>query len=91
MIAGTGAEQPSRSPARTTARHTGVMADVETPTAASLSALSAQVAELGEHAGRLAEASDRPPTEGVAGALFDAERALRTARRSLARAERALP
>ena len=66
------------------------MADAEIPTLASLSALSAQVTELGEHVGRLAEASDRPPTEGVAAALFDAERGLRAARRSLARAERAL-
>ncbi len=38
----------------------------------------------------MAEASDRSPTEAVAAALYDAERALRTARRGLERAERAL-
>lgn len=66
------------------------MADAELPTDASLSALVAQVTELGERAGHLAEASDRSPTEGVAAALYDAERALRGARRSLSRAQRAL-
>ena len=66
------------------------MADDETPTAATLSALTAQATELGARAGKLAESSDRSPTEAVAAALYDAERSLRAAQRSLARAEKAL-
>ncbi|CAN5537912.1 hypothetical protein BH24ACT4_BH24ACT4_22660 [soil metagenome] len=66
------------------------MADPEVPTVVSLSALTAQVTELGEQIGRLAEASDRSPTEAVAAALYDTERGLRAARRSLVRAEKAM-
>ncbi|WCO69024.1 hypothetical protein PO878_09830 [Iamia majanohamensis] len=66
------------------------MAPVDAPSSAALSALSNQVADLGREVGQLAEASDRTPTESVAAALYDAERALRSARRGLERATRAL-
>jgi hypothetical protein len=66
------------------------MADAELPTAATLSSLSSQVNDMLVRVGADAEASDRTPTEGVAAALYDAERALRSVRRALERAERAL-
>jgi hypothetical protein len=61
----------------------------EVPSAATLSALASQVEDLVARVGAGAEASDGPSTEGVAVALFDAERALRSALRALQRAERA--
>jgi hypothetical protein len=61
----------------------------DVPSAAALSALAAQVEDLVARVATGAEASDRPPHEGVAAALFDAERALRSALRALQRAERA--
>jgi hypothetical protein len=64
------------------------MPDAEVPTAASLSALTDQVDELLRRVGAGALASDRSPTEPLAAALFDAERALRSARRALQRAEK---
>jgi hypothetical protein len=63
------------------------MADVA-PTAAALSALTDQVEELERRVGTGAVAADRSPTEALAAALYDAERALRSARRALQRAER---
>lgn len=64
------------------------MADADVPTAATLSALAHQVDELMRRVGDGAVASDRTPTEGLAAALYDAERALRSARRALLRAEK---
>ncbi|HEX7133417.1 MAG TPA: hypothetical protein VF228_12630 [Iamia sp.] len=64
------------------------MADADVPTAATLSALTDQVDELLRRVGSGAVASDRAPTEPLAAALYDAERALRSARRALQRAER---
>ena len=64
------------------------MADADLPTAATLSALAHQVEELLARVGAGALAADRTPTESLAAALFDAERALRSARRALQRAER---
>lgn len=69
----------------------GAMADVAIPSAATLSALTAQIDEVLARVGEGAEASDRTPTENLAAALYDAERALRSARRALVRAERSLP
>ena len=60
----------------------------DVPTAATLSALTDQVDELLRRIGDGATASDRSPTEALAAALYDAERALRSARRALQRAER---
>ncbi|QYG93361.1 hypothetical protein HC251_13625 [Iamia sp. SCSIO 61187] len=64
------------------------MPDADVPTAAHLSALGDQVDELLRRVGEGAVASDRSPTEPLAAALYDAERALRTARRALQRAEK---
>jgi len=64
------------------------MAEHEVPTAAVLSALTDQVDELLRRIGDGAAAADRSPTEALAAALYDAERALRSARRALQRAER---
>lgn len=64
------------------------MADADVPTAAHISALTDQVDELERRIGDSAVASDRSPTEPLAAALFDAERALRSARRALQRAAR---
>lgn len=63
--------------------------DSQVPSAATLSALGAQVEDLVARVGAGAEASDGPATEAVAVALYDAERALRSALRALQRAERA--
>jgi hypothetical protein len=60
----------------------------QVPSAATLSALAAQVEDLMTRVGAGAEASDGPSTEAVAAALYDAERALRSALRALHRAER---
>lgn len=64
------------------------MPPAEVPSPATISALSSQVEELQARVRAGAEASDRAPTEGLAAALFDAERALRAAHRALGRAER---
>lgn len=64
------------------------MADADVPTAAHISALTDQVDELVRRVGDGALASDRSPTEALAASLFDAERALRSARRALQRAGR---
>ncbi len=64
------------------------MAAADVPTAATLSALTDQVDELLRRVGDGATAADVSPTESLAAALYDAERALRSARRALQRAER---
>lgn len=64
------------------------MVSADVPTPAHLSALLAQVDELVNRVAAGAEASDRSPTEPLAAALYDTERALRSARRALERAER---
>lgn len=63
-------------------------ADAAIPSAAVLSALADQVDGLVGRVGDGAAAADRAPTESLAAALFDAERALRSAHRALRRAER---
>jgi hypothetical protein len=69
-------------------RQNDPMADAAVPTAATLSALTDHVDDLLRRVGAGALAADRSPTEPLAAALFDAERALRSARRALQRAER---
>ncbi len=66
------------------------MSSSQVPSAAELSALGDQVDELVRRVGDGALASDATPTEALAAALFDAERALRSARRALTRAQRAV-
>ena len=61
----------------------------QVPSAATLSALGAQVEDVLARVAAGAEASDGPSTDAVAAALYDAERALRSAARALQRAERA--
>lgn len=60
------------------------------PTAAALSALSAQLDELVARTLAGARATDRDGTEAVSAALYDAERALRAARRAVEAASRRL-
>ncbi|HEU5150943.1 MAG TPA: hypothetical protein VFU19_10625 [Iamia sp.] len=67
------------------------MAPADAPTAATLSAMVDQVDELVRRVADGATAADRSPTEALAAALYDAERALRSARRALQRAERTYP
>lgn len=64
------------------------MADADVPTAAVLSSLADQVDQVLDRVTAGAEASDRSRSEDLASVLFDAERALRAARRALERAER---
>lgn len=58
------------------------------PSAAVLSALADQVEGLVTRVGEGALASDAEPTASLSAALFDAERALRSAQRALVRAAR---
>lgn len=60
------------------------------PTAAALSAMSAQLDDLVARTLAGARATDRGGTEAVSAALYDAERALRTARRAVEAASRRL-
>ena len=60
------------------------------PSEAELSSLAAQLDELGRRVAATGEALDTEDTADAAGALFEAERGLRSAARSLARARRLL-
>lgn len=60
------------------------------PTVAALSALSAQLDDLVARTLAGARATDRDGTEAVSAALYDAERALRSARRAVEMASRRL-
>lgn len=82
---------PAGATGRSTTRQTGPMAAPDVPSRAQLSALTHAVDQLIDRVVVGATASDRAPTEAVAAALYDAERALRSARRALDRAERAAP
>ena len=64
------------------------MADDSIPSAAALNAMGGQVDDLLIRVSAGAKATDQPPTEFLSSALYDAERALRSARRALERAER---
>ena len=67
------------------------MADDSIPSAAALNAMGGQVDDLLVRVSAGAKATDQPPTEFLSSALCDAERALRSARRALERAERSAP
>ncbi|HYI60820.1 MAG TPA: hypothetical protein VEW93_03335 [Acidimicrobiales bacterium] len=66
------------------------MAAPDMPTTASLSTMTSQVDELLARTLVGARATDRDGTEAVSAALYDAERALRSARRALEAAGRRL-
>lgn len=57
---------------------------------AQLGSLAGGVEDLAERAATLADAHDQPDTADVSAALVEAERALRMAERSVARARRLL-
>jgi hypothetical protein len=58
--------------------------------AAELSSVATSIDDLTRRVAAAAESLDHQPTEAAAGALYEVERALRTATRSLARARRSL-
>ena len=68
--------------------HTGLMS--QHSARAELSSIATSLDELSSRVGTTAESLDREPTEAAAASLFEVERALRTAARSLARALRDL-
>lgn len=55
-----------------------------------MSAMSSVIDDLSARVTELARSLDRPETEHVAITIYEVERSLRTAKRSLVRAERAL-
>lgn len=62
----------------------------EMPTVAALSTMASQIDDLLARAADGARATDRDGTEAASAALYDAERALRAARRAVEAASRRL-
>ncbi|HVX17036.1 MAG TPA: hypothetical protein VHA73_03305 [Acidimicrobiales bacterium] len=55
-----------------------------------MSAMSSVIDDLSARVAELAKSLESPETEHIAATIYEVERSLRTARRSLVRAERAL-